>query len=597
MKGYIGKILFIRLDKKELREEPFGEEFARKYIGGKGFGAFYLNKLVNNDVDALDPDNPLILANGPLNGTRVPLTSKAGFFFKSPLTGGYGESIVGGSLPKYPKWVGYDAIIILGKADKPTILIVTDDGVDFIDSRDLWGRDIEYVDNELRKEFGKKSTIVAIGPAGENLVKFAVIGVDKWRQAARTGGGAVMGSKNLKAIVFTSDDNWVSEANPNELNELISDIVRKRKETSGVKTLHTYGTSAMATLANEMGFFPSYYWSTGHFEAWENISAESIKSVLKKSYACWNCFIACGRYVSIDTNYGHVEIDGPEYETIYALGGLIGVKDLRDLVYLNYLADIYGLDTITLGNVLGFAVEASKRGKIDFKVDYNDTEKFIEIIKMITYRQGIGDILAEGVAKAASKLGLEELAIHVKGLEPAGYDPRTLKGMSIGYAISPRGACHLRVMAYYVDIKGFAGPPEELSERKILKLIEFEDFMTAFDSLMLCKFGRDIFKLDIMWRLYNAVTGFNVKYDEFRKSLERVTLLTRLFNEKHGFLRQNDYLSERLFSESFMHKGTERKLTRNEFERALNLYYKHRGIDNSGLITSQKKRELGIDRL
>lgn len=596
MKGYMGKILFIRLDKKELREETFREEFAMKYIGGKGFGAYYLNKLVNDKVDALSKNNPLILANGPLNGTRIPLTSKAGFFFKSPLTGGYGESIVGGSLPKYPKWVGYDAIIILGKADKPTILVITEDGIDFMDGSDLWGRNIEYVDNALRKEFGKKSTVVAIGPAGENLVKFAVIGVDKWRQAARTGGGAVMGSKQLKAIVFISDDNWVDEANPSELRELISDIVKKRGETPGVKTLNQYGTSAMATLANEMGFFPSYYWSKGQFEDWERISAESIRGILKKNYACWNCFIACGRYVSVDTNYGHVEIDGPEYETIYALGGLIGVRDLKDIVYLNYLADILGLDTITLGNVLGFAVEASKRGKIDFKVDYDDTEKFVELIRMITYRQGIGEILAEGVVNAARKLGLEELAIHVKGLELAGYDPRTLKGMSIGYAISPRGACHLRTMAYYVDIKGFAGPPEELSERKILKIIEFEDFMTAFDSLMICKFGRDIFKLDVMWRLYNAVTGFNIKFEDFKRSMERVTLLTRLFNEKNGFSRRNDYLPERLFREKFVHKGVRHELSRSNFEKALDLYYEYRGIDNSGLINPQKKRELGIDR-
>ena len=597
MKGYMGKVLFLDLSKKKLREERFGAEFAKKYIGGKGFGAYYLNKLVDKQVNALDPENPLILANGPLNGTRIPLTSKAGFFFKSPLTGGYGESIVGGSIPRYPKWVGYDAIILTGRAEKPTILLITDEGVEFRDGRDLWGKDIEYVDNELRKEFGKKSTIAAIGPAGENLVKFAVIGVDKWRQAARTGGGAVMGSKKLKAIVFVSDDNWVNEANPAELRELLSEIIRIRNETAGVKSLNTYGTSAMATLANEMGFFPTHYWRKGYFEWWEDIGADSIRKVLKRNYACWNCFIACGRYISIDTSHGHVEIDGPEYETVYALGGLIGVKNLGDLAYLNYLADIYGLDTITLGNVLGFAVEASKKGKIDIKLDYNNVEKFIELMKMITYREGIGGILAEGVAKAANMLGLEDIAIHVKGLEPAGYDPRTLKGMSIGYAISPRGACHLRVMAYYVDIKGLAGPPDELSERKVLKLIEFEDFMTAFDSLMLCKFGRDIFKFDMMWKLYNAVTGLDVKFSEFRKALERVTLLTRLFNEKHGFNRHHDYLPERFFKEGFIHNGKEHKLSKEEFEKALNLYYRYRGISESGVITEEKKRELGIDAL
>ncbi len=597
MKGYAGKVLLIKLDKKSIEEVKISEEFARRFIGGKGFGAYYLYKFLAPHTDPLSPNNPLILVNGPLNGTRVPLTSKAGFFFKSPLTNGYGESIVGGSLPKYPKWIGYDAIVFFNKAEKPTVIVFSEDGVDFRDGGELWGLDIESTDKELRKEFGSKSTIAAIGPAGENLVKFAVIGVDEWRQAARTGGGAVMGSKNLKALVFSSGDNWVDEAYPDKLRDLVSEIVEKRKEVAGVKTLNTYGTSAMSTLANEMSFFPSYYWSQGFFEDWEKIGAESIRRVLKRNYACWNCFIACGRYISMHTRFGDIEIDGPEYETIYSLGGLIGTNDLGDLAYLNYLADIYGLDTITLGNVIGLAIEAAKRGRISLKIDYGDTESFAQLIKDIAYRKDIGDLLAEGAVKASEKLGLKEIVVHVKKLEPAGYDPRVLKGMSIGYAISPRGACHLRVMAYYVDIKGFAGPPDELSERKVRKLIEFEDFMTSFDSLMICKFGRDIYKLDLMWRLYNAVTGLDISYDDFRKSLERITLLTRLINEREGFSRSDDRLPERIYRESIKHNGKEFKLSKDEFEKALDIYYRLRGIDKDGRITIEKKRELGLESI
>ena len=595
MKGYTGKILKIKLREKSYEVEKLSEGLARKFIGGKGFGAFYLYELAKPNVAPLSPEQPLIFAAGPLNGTKIPLTSKVGFFFKSPLTNGYGESIVGGSLPKYPKWVGYDVVIFLGKAEKPTYIVFTEDGVEFRDASELWGRTIDETDDILRKEFGYKASIAAIGPAGENLVHFAAIGVDKWRQAGRCGGGAVMGSKNIKALVFISGNNWIEPAKPDELNELIGEIIKIRKKSGGVKRLHEYGTAAMAALANEVGFFPTMYWSKGHFEAWENIGPDAVKSVLKHTHGCWNCFIACGRYTSIDTKWGEIEMDGPEYETIYAIGGLFGVSDLKGLIYLNYLADIYGMDTITLGNVLGFAVEAYKRGKIDYKINFGDVESAIELVKKIAYRKDVGNILADGVAKAAKKLGLEDIAIHARGLEPAGYDPRVLKGMSIAYATSPRGACHLRMMAYYVDLRKMAGPPEELSERKITKLVEFEDFMTAFDSLMICKFGRDIFTLDRMWKLVNAVTGFDMSYEEFRRALERVTLLTRLFNEREGLYR--DSIPERFFKEPLSFKEQERKLSKDEYELALKIYYEKRGISEDGRLKEEKKKELGLDRL
>ena len=594
MRGYTGKILKIDLNKRNYEVEKLSEHLARKLIGGKGFGAYYLYKLTQTDIDVFSPENPLILAAGPLNGTRVPMTSKVGFFFKSPLTNGYGESIVGGSLPKYPKWVGYDVIIFLGKAEKPTYIVFGEDDIEFRDANYLWGETIDKTDESLRKEFGSKASIVAIGPAGENMVRFAAIGVDKWRQAGRAGGGAVMGSKNLKALVFVSDDNWIEAAKPEELQQLVEEIIELRKKSIGAKRLNEYGTAAMAALANETGFFPSLYWTQGFLDGWENIGPDAVKSILRHPYGCWYCFISCGRYVSVDTKCGRIEIDGPEYETIYAIGGLFGIRDLGGLVYLNYLADIYGMDTITLGNVLGFAVEAYRKGKIDYKIEFGDVESAAELIKMIAYRKGIGNILADGVARAAKVLGLEDIAIHVKGMEPAGYEPRTLKGMSLAYAVSPRGACHLRMMAYYVDIRGLAGPPDELSERKIAKLIEFEDFMTAFDSLMICKFGRDIFSLEIMWKLLNAVTGFDISYEEFRKALERITLLTRLFNEREGFDRERDNLPERFFREQLSFKNQVRKLEKEEFERALEIYYKMRGIRQDGRISEEKKKELEL---
>jgi len=594
LKGYMGKVLSIRLDKRSFDVEDLPDGLARMFIGGKGFGAYYLYKYARPGIDSFSPENPLIIAAGPLNGTRVPMASKVGFFFKSPITEGYGESYVGGSLPRYPKWVGYDAIIIMGKADKPTYLVFTEDGVEFRDAGDLWGLKSNETDEALRKEFGEKASIVTIGPAGENLVRYAAICVDKWRQAGRGGGGAVMGSKNLKAMVFVSGQNWIEPAKPDELDGVLKEILEERKRSPGVKRMHEYGTPGMAALANKMGFFPSYYWSKGNVDYVEKIGPEAVKSILKKTYSCWNCFIGCGRWTSANTKWGHIEMDGLDYETIYAFGGLFGARDVKEILYLNYLADIYGIDTISLGNVLGFAVEAYKRGKIGFKIDYGDIDAAAELIKKIANRDGIGDILAEGVARAASKLGLEEIAVHVKGLEPPGYDPRVLKGMSLAYATSPRGACHLRMMAYYVDIKGFAGPPEELSERKIRKLIEFEDFMTAFDSLILCKFGRDIFTFERMHKLLNAVTGMNISYKEFKESLERITLLTRMFNEREGFRKEKEKIPERFFREKIVFRGQEKTLSEEEFEKAIKMYYRLRGLKEDGTISNEKKKELSL---
>jgi len=574
--GYTGKTLFIDLSKKQWRVEELKEGLARRFIGGKGFGAYYLLELARVDADLLAPEQPFIMAAGPLNGTRVPMTSKVAFVFRSPLTGGYGESFVGGSLPKYPKWVGYDVVIIVGRSEKPVYILFTEDGIEFRDARDLWGMKVDEADEALRREHGQKASIATIGPAGENKVYFASICVDKWRQAGRCGGGAVMGSKNLKALVFVSGDNWIEPANPGELEDLIKGLIDARNKTPGIQRMHEYGTSAMVALANEMGFFPTYYWSQGRFERWENIGPEAVKSILQRTYACWNCFIACGRYVSVQTKWGKIEMDGPEYETIFALGGLFGIDDLGELVYLNYLADAYGLDTITLGNVLGFAAEASKRGKLSLEISYGDVEKAIQLIEDITYRRGIGDLLANGVAKAAKKLGLENIAVHVRGLEPPGYDPRTLKGMALAYATSQRGACHLRMMAYYVDIKGLAGPPNDLSRRKIAKLVEFEDFMTGFDSLILCKFSRDIMSLELMWKLYNTVTGFNISYENFRNALKEIVSLARNFNEKTGLSK--DYLPERFFKEPIKIGTEERRLSKEEFKHALNTYYELREL-------------------
>ena len=581
----------VKLERRKTETITLKDTLAARLVGGRGFGAYYLTKYVQGGIDPYSPRNVLVLASGPLNNTRTPLASKLGFFFKSPLTNAFGESYVGGSIPRFPKAAGYDVVIIVGKAEKPTYLVIGDESVEFRDASDLWGRTTIETDDILKREYGEKSSIACIGPAGENLVRFACICVDKWRQAGRCGGGAVMGSKKLKAIVFIGDEE-TSVADEEKFRELLDEISSRIAVSKSVRGMRKYGTSSMAALANEMGFFPTMYWSRGRLDGWENIGPEAIREVLIHPHPCWNCPIACGRYVKIRTRWGEVEMDGPEYETIFALGGLFGLNNLEGLLYLNYLADAFGLDTITLGNILGFAVEASKRNSLPMRISYGDVESAIELIKLIVERKGVGAILSEGVAIASRRIGLENLSVHVKGLEPAGYDPRVLKGMSIAYAVSPRGACHLRAMAYIIDIRRLAGEPDIIEEKKVMKIVEFEDWMTSFDSLILCKFGRDIFDFELMHKFYVAVTGLRVGIKEYRASMRRILLLVRFFNEREGLDRSNDSLPQRFFAEPIETEHGKYVLDRKEFNDALDRYYRLRGLTSDGRLIDEDRREI-----
>ena len=589
----MGKILVIDLSSAKTEEIQISREILTKLIGGRGLGAYLLYKMLPPNVDPLSDENLLIIANGPLNGTRMPLASKVGIYFKSPLTGIFGESYVGGSLPRFPKCIGYDAVVFRGRAPKPTYVVISDDGVEFRNALELWGKGVVETDNVLRKEFGKNATIVTIGPAGENLVRFAAICVDKWRQAGRCGGGAVMGSKNLKAAVFLSDTPYVSPARDNEFQDVISELIMRIRKSRAVSQMRRLGTSGMVYTANKMGFFPTRYWSSGFMDGWENIGPDAVQKILVYPHPCWNCPIACGRYVKVKTKWGTIEMDGVDYEVLFSLGGLIGVNKIENVVYLNYLADDLGLDAISLGNVIGFAIEAAKRGKVKVEIDYSDADSIVKLIMDIAYRRNIGRILADGVARAAKELNLEEIAVHVKGLEPPGYDPRVLKGMILAYATSPRGACHLRMMAYYVDLAGLAGEPHEVTERKARKLIEFENFMTAFDSLILCKFGRSVVDFEIMLRAFNAAIGVDFSMSEFVEALERILAIIRLFNYREGIRKKHETLPTRFISDKIVDsKGKVHEIKQEEIDFFLNTYYRLRNYNEDGIPTENVKRKL-----
>ncbi|MGQ4891169.1 MAG: aldehyde ferredoxin oxidoreductase family protein [Candidatus Njordarchaeia archaeon] len=597
MFGYSGKIALVDLSKKDITYKEFKEGLYREVLGGRGLAAYLFYHLIKPGIDPLSPGNAIIVSSGPVNGTITPLASKIGFFFKSPMTNAWGESYVGGSIPPALKWGNLDAMIIMGKSEEPVYLYVSEDRIEILSAKNLWGLSVYETEDALREKHGKHVIIASVGPAGENLVRFAAIMNDKWRAAGRTGGGAVMGSKKLKAIVFDVTRKVYSVAKEEEFMGLVRDLLKQFRESEGVQRMREFGTAGLTITANEMGFFPTKYWSMGSMENWESIGAHSIKEILVRPHACYNCPIACGRLVKIHTKWGDITLDGLEYETVDTLGGQLLIDDLSTLVYLNELADKYGLDTISLGNVLAFAIEAYKRGKIKTKIDYNDPDGAVHLVEKIVYREGDGALLADGVARASKTLGLEDIAVHVKGVEPPAYDPRRLKGMILGLGTSPRGACHLRMMAYYIDLKGLGGGPGSTSREKIEILVEFEDFMSSFDSLILCKFGRDIFRWDIMVKLVNYITGFDYSIGEYKKLMSRITTLVRLINTREGLNREHDKLPKRLVKEAIEHKGQIYKIDETEMEKMLNDYYELRGYDENGVPREETLNRLGVTKL
>lgn len=592
MRGY-GHLQWIDLSSGDQRREPIPDDLAWNFVGGKGLGAKLLYDLTNEKTDPLSPDNPLIFAIGPFTGTAVPYSGKGTFVFRSPQTGIIGESVVGGTFGAAFRWVGYTALVITGRAEKPVYLVVSEDEVEVKDASHLWGKTVYETEDMLRKEYGR-SSVASIGPAGENLVKFAAIGNEKWRQAGRTGGGAVMGSKRLKAIVIDYDTLKWDAADPDGVRRYTSEIISRAREE--LKSYFEKGTPGLVELANEWGFFPSYYWSKGSVENWDRIAWEAIeKEVFVHARGCFGCPTPCGRYSRVSEGKYRSEVE-LEYETIYSIGGLAAVTDIKAIVWLNDLIDALGMDTITLGNVFGFAIEAYKRGKLDpgFKLDYNEPESLYELTKMIAERRGIGDVLAEGVKVAAEKLGLEDLAVHVKGLEPAGYDPRTLKSMILTYGVSSRGACHLRLVGYFADIRGLGGDRNSITREKTDVLADLEEKGVLEDSFVICKFTRTLIDWEQMAKYYTLITGRETGIEHLKEAARRIINLTRMYNVRLGVRRKDDRLPRRLLRESFVHQGEERRITEEEQERFLNYYYELRGWDKEGVPKKEVLMKYGL---
>lgn len=583
MKGFFGRYLVIDVGARRWNAVPLDDTLLRRTLGGKGLATQLLLQRTPAGVDPLSPENCLIFALGPAVDTPIYGSCRHGVYSKSPLTGFYGESYSGGKAAIPMSRTGYDAIVIEGASSTPVWLEVTESEVRFHDASDLWGKEtFETEDAVLDRAASDQAGAVVIGPAGENLVRYALMENDYWRSAGRCGMGAVLGSKKIKAVVFHGG---ISRpvADEEGIKAYAKETVTKFKDHKATQAYRTHGTPMMVALLNTVGGFPTRYWSKGTFEHWRKISAEILVDRFgARPKACRTCFMGCGKYMEIqEGRHKGLKIEGPEYETIYAFGGLCEIGALDEIAHLNDLCDRLGVDTITAGNMAAFAIEASRRGKIRERLDYGDVDGIAELIEKVAKRDGIGDLLAQGIRTAAAELGLEDLAVHVKGLEPAGYDPRALKGMGLAYAVSGRGACHLRSTFYKAELAGLIDPKQ--IEGKAELFLDFEDRCTLFDCLILCRFYRDFYPWEELAKIVALTTGERVEKVDLQRIASFVVDSTRWFNLREGLTAADDRLPRRLLEEP-LEDG--RRLTAEEINRLVQDYYRLRGWNPLGVPPS-----------
>ncbi len=581
MDSMFGKVLRIDLTKQEVKEETIPEDILKKYLGGKGLAAYLMLNYMEANIDPLSADNKLIFATGPATGTTVPAAGRHGVFAKSPLTGFFGESYSGGYTAAPMKSTGYDAIMIEGASEKPLYLHVSDEGVKFEDASDLWGKEsYETEDALLEKVNVSGAQAVSIGPAGENLVKFACIKNNHWRSAGRSGMGTVMGSKKLKGIVFSGDQK-APLADEEGLKDYGKNMIKECRDTERTKNMKEKGTPYMVTTTNEQWAFPTRYWAEGRFEKWEEISTDAMRSRMEvKPKGCHRCFMSCGKLSKVPQGrHKGLELEGPEYETLYAIGGLLCVHPIEEVVYLNDVCDRLGLDTISGGNMAAFAIEAGKRGKLSDMPDYGNVDGIAKLFHQIAYKEGVGELLSQGIKHASKELGLEDIAVHAKGMEPAGYDPRALPGMSLGYAVSNRGGCHLRSSFYMGELKGEI--PKDMVEGKAKLFIDYESRNALEDCLILCRFYQQFIGWEGMQQIIKLATGMDLTKEQLFDIGRSVTTLAKKFNMREGWTREDDSLPPRLFNDPI---GPEKNLVVNPDNLAIMLreYYELHGWDEGG---------------
>ncbi|AVX21485.1 aldehyde ferredoxin oxidoreductase family protein [Carboxydocella thermautotrophica] len=595
--AYAGKILRINLTTGSITTEALPVEKARAFLGGRGLGGRMLAEEIPAGIDPLSEANKIFFITGPLTGTSAPTSGRYMVVTKSPLNNTIASSNSGGFWGAELKFAGYDMVIVEGKAAQPVYIYIKDDQVEIRPADKYWGKLVSETTDGLLAEAGDdKARVLTIGPAGERLSPIAAVMNDRYRAAGRSGVGAVMGSKNLKAIVVRGSGK-VEVAQPDRFKEVVSGLLKKIRE-NGVtgQGLPAYGTAVLVNIINESGILPTNNFQEAYFPAADEISGETLaEKYLKKKDPCYRCPIACGRYCEVDGEEG----GGPEYETIWAYGSDCGVSDLKAIIKANNLCNEYGLDTISAGATIAAAMELYQRGIIKpEEVDgpelkWGSGEAIVEWTRKMGAGEGLGAKLALGSARLCEAYGHPELAMAVKKQELPAYDPRGVQGHGLQYATSNRGGCHVRGYMISPEILGL---PEKLDrfslEGKAEWVKVFQDLTAVIDSLGLCLFTSFALGAQDYADLYNAATGENLTAEQLLACGERIWNNERLFNLQEGYTAQDDTLPRRLLEEPIPDgpsKGSVHRLAE-----LLPVYYQVRGWDENGVPTAARRQELGL---
>ena len=575
MYGYAGTILRVDLSNATIRKEPLSKSLAENFIGGRGFVAKMLYDEIPSDIGPYDPENMLIAATGPLTGHFLPASGKTHFGTKSPATGGYADSNMGGHFGPQMKYAGYDVLVITGRAISPSYLFINDDTVEIRPATEYWGQGSITTEKNFKDHLGDDYQVITIGPAGEKLVRYACISHDFGRQAGRTGVGAVMGSKNLKAIAVKGTGS-IPVADLKKAYAKGKQAYQKVMAKPGFKGWTPEGTAGITNWTNEVGVFPTRNFQTSHAGHYKNINGEAILNRLKiTDKGCFGCPTPCGKYGHTRTKLGSAYVEGPEYETIALFGGNCVLKTIEEVAYANYLCDELGIDTISAGVVIGWTIECFQKGiltrnDIGREIDFSDLDSVAYLLNKIARREGIGDLLGEGVKIAAEKTGKgsERFAIHVKGLEWSGYECRNAPSMMLAYMTADIGAHHNRAWVLGHDVAGAwtsvhdliasgggdeAQPKAVVSDRSAEYVIASQNKRSLFDVLGNCRLQMMElgFEEEHYAELYSVITGITKSWEALLKISERIWQLTRAFSvrEINGFGRHLDFPPARLYEE------------------------------------------------
>lgn len=600
MYGYLGKILRVDLTANTIKEESLSGEMVKKYIGGRGLGTKIYTDEVDAKIDAFSPENKLILLTGPLTGTFGTCAGRLMWITKAPLTGTIGCANSGGQFGPELKFAGYDGIIFEGQAEAPVYLYIKDGDYELRSAEELWGKTVYETTDALVDIADPDAKVCCIGPAGENKVLYATIMNDKHRAAGRGGLGAVMGSKNLKAIVVRGTGG-VKVANNNAFLSACTDARTKIKENPVTgQGLGAYGTEILVNIINSSGGMPQYNWRDGAvYKDAEDISGEAlVEKYLVRNKGCFGCSIGCGRVTKIKEGPYQSSGEGPEYEAAWALGASCGINDLAAICKVNFLCNEYGLDPITLGSTFACAMELFdkniiSREELDGNLAFGNADSIVDYTLRTCYREGFGNKIADGSYRLAESYGVPELSMSVKKQEMPAYDARCLQGIGLEYATSNRGGCHVRGYMTSPEILGIPVKVDPLvTEGKAPLLKIFQDLTAVVDSAGICLFTTFAIGLPEISEMIRTCTGWDLTDEEILAAGDRIWNLEKLYNMNAGFSKEDDTLPPRLLTEPLPEGAAKGKVC--ELDVMLKEYYNVRGWDLNGVPTDDKLKELGL---